>query len=169
MILAAATLVKLEGLSLNDVGINLKKPKVQFLIMFTGIPFGIIEYLILKPAPVAVGWSTLNLVFLAIGFVVATGFVEEFLFRGVFQNNAINVLGEKMGLLSVAVVFAILHIGWLSVLDVFFVFMIGLFFGFVVLKTKSIAGVSLSHGLTNVFLFLVMPSSINLISLVAPK
>jgi membrane protease YdiL (CAAX protease family) len=74
-----------------------------------------------------------------------------------------------MGLLSVAVVFAILHIGWLSVLDVFFVFMIGLFFGFVVLKTKSIAGVSLSHGLTNVFLFLVMPSSINLISLVAPK
>jgi len=46
-----------------------------------------------------------------------------------------------------------------------------LFFGVSVLKTGSIAGVSLSHGLTNVFLFLVMPSitSINLISLLPLK
>jgi membrane protease YdiL (CAAX protease family) len=52
----------------------------------------------------------------------------------------------------------VLHVGWLSILDLLFVFSIGLFFGFVVLKTGSIMGVSISHGITNVVLFLVAPS-----------
>lgn len=139
------------------------------MVMLTGIPFGIIEYFILKPNPLAVSLSTVNFILLAIGFVIATGFVEELVFRGVFQNNAVKVFGEKAGLIGVTAVFAALHIGWLSIFDVLFVFTIGLFFGFLTLKTGSIAGVSLSHGLTNVVLFLVMPSSINLISFLAPK
>jgi uncharacterized protein len=169
MLIAAVTVMRLEGLRLSEVGINFKRPRIQFIIMFTGIPFGIIEYYILKPNPLAVSLSTINFVLLALGFIVATGFVEELVFRGVFQNNSIKIFGEKAGLISVAAVFAALHIGWLSIIDVGFVFVIGLFFGFLTFKTGSISGVSLSHGLTNVFLFLVMPSSINLISIFVPK
>ena len=169
MLISAITVMRLQGLGLNDVGITFKKPVIQLAIMLTGIPFGIIEYLILKPNPLALGLSTVNFILLAIGFIVATGFVEELVFRGVFQNNAIKALGKKAGLICVTAVFAALHIGWLQMLDVAFVFAIGLFFGVLTLKTGSIAGVSLSHGLTNVFLFLVMPSSINLISILAPK
>jgi hypothetical protein len=66
--------------------------------------------------------------------------------------------GEKAGVIGVTAVYALLHIGWLSMLDVIFVFAIGLFFGFLTLKTGSIIGVSLSHGITNVLLFLAMPS-----------
>jgi hypothetical protein len=157
MLMAAFIVMRIQGLSLTIVGINFKKPKIQFAVMFTGIPFGIIEYFILKPKFIGVGLSTVNVVLVAIGLIVATGFVEELVFRGVLLNNAVKVLGDKIGLIFVTVIFAALHIGWLSILDVLFVFTIGLFFGVLMLKTKSIAGITVSHGLDNVFLFLVMP------------
>jgi len=163
MLAAAVTVIRLQGLTAKDIGLTFKKPLLQLAITFTGIPFGIIEYYILKPAPITADFTILGLVLLAIGFIAATGFVEELVFRGVFQNNAVKAFGPKTGLLAVSIVFAALHIGWLQILDVVFVFAIGLFFGVLALKTGSIAGVSLSHGLTNVFLFVVMPSSVFLL------
>jgi uncharacterized protein len=168
MFVAAVAVMRLQGLKLADVGINTKKAKLQLIIMLTGMPFGIIEYLILTPSSIAVGLSLSSFVLLAFGLILATGFVEELVFRGVFQNNAIKSFGVKTGVLVVSAVFAILHIGWLNVLDIALVFFIGLFFSFLMFKTGSLIGISLSHGLTNVFLFLVMPS-INLISIMAPK
>jgi len=44
-----------------------------------------------------------------------------------------------------------------SLLDVLFVGVVGLFFGWVVHRTRSLLGVTLAHGLTNIILFLVMP------------
>jgi membrane protease YdiL (CAAX protease family) len=158
MLAAAVTVVNLQGLVAKDIGLTFKKPLIQLAITFTGIPLGIIEYCILKPAPVTAGFTMMGVVLLAIGFIVATGFVEELVFRGVFQNNAVKAFGPKIGVLMVSIVFAALHIGWLQLLDVVFVFAVGLFFGVLALKTGSIAGVSLAHGLTNVFLFVVMPS-----------
>jgi uncharacterized protein len=168
MTIAAATVMRIEGLSLRDVGITIKKPKIQLLTIFTGIPFGVLEYYILKPSPFAIDSSAVTFILIALGFILATGFTEELVFRGIFQNTATKLFGNKVGLIGVTAVFAALHIGWLNIFDVFFVFVIGLFFGVLVLKTGSIAGASLSHGLTNVFLFLVMPS-INLISILMPK
>jgi uncharacterized protein len=51
----------------------------------------------------------------------------------------------------------VLHLGYHSALDMAFVFGVGLFFGFVVDRTQSILSVTLSHGLTNIMLFLVVP------------
>lgn len=154
---ATLTMMRVQGLDLGDVGITFRKPLAQAAIALTGIPFGIIEYFILKPEPLAPGLSTGELVLLAAALVFSTGFVEELVFRGILQHGALKALGEKAGVLGVAAVFAALHIGWLSVLDIAFVFSIGLFFGCLVLKTGSIIGISLSHGLTNVFLFLLLP------------
>jgi membrane protease YdiL (CAAX protease family) len=47
--------------------------------------------------------------------------------------------------------------GFLSWLDVIFVFLVALFFGGVVKKTGSLLGVTLSHGITNIMLFLIAP------------
>ncbi len=84
------------------------------------------------------------------------------MFRGIMQRNAIEAFGEKGGLIGVALVFAALHIGWLSLPDLVFVFSVGLFYGYMVLKTGNIMGVTLSHGITNIVLFMVAPR-INLI------
>jgi uncharacterized protein len=158
MLMSAIIVMRLQGLTAKDVGLTVNKPAIQFCILFTGIPFGVTEYYILKPSSVLPSFSALSLVLLAVGFIVATGFVEELVFRGVFQNTAIKAFGTKYGLLVVSIIFAALHIGWLQVWDVVFVFLIGLFFSVLAFKTGSIAGVSISHGLTNVFLFLIMPS-----------
>ena len=169
MLMAAFTIMWIQKLKPIDIGINIKNPPLQLAIMLTGIPFGILEYLFLTPAPITTGLSAFDTVLLAGGFIVATGFTEELVFRGVLQNNVVKAFGSKIGLIAVSVVFAVLHIGWLNIFDVILVFSISLFFGVLMLKTGSLAGVSLSHGLTNVFLFIVMPSAVNFISLMAPK
>lgn len=47
--------------------------------------------------------------------------------------------------------------GFLSWIDVVFVFVVALFFGWVVKKTGSLFGVTLAHGITNIVLYLIIP------------
>jgi hypothetical protein len=51
----------------------------------------------------------------------------------------------------------VLHLGYQSLLDVMFVFLVALLFALVTEWTRSIWGASLAHDLTNVALFLVFP------------
>lgn len=60
------------------------------------------------------------------------------------------------GLFYITAIFAALHIGYLSVVDVVFVFGVGIF-AWAVKKTGSILGVTLSHGITNIVLYLILP------------
>ena len=62
----------------------------------------------------------------------------------------------KMFMLAAAF-FAVMHIGYASILDVLFVFAVGLLFAWFVDRTNSIFGVTIAHGLTNIGLFLVWP------------
>lgn len=156
--MATLALMRAMGEGFRKVGITFNKPFTQLAVGATGIPLGVIEYFILRPEHLAPGFNMWELTLLALALVFFTGFVEELVFRGVMQRSAVEALGWKAGVLGVTVVFALLHMGWLSTLDFIFVFSIGLLFGFIALKTGSIVGISLSHGLTNVLLFLVLPS-----------
>ena len=162
ILVATVAMMRVLGTGFKDAGVSLKMPSEQFVIALTGVSLGFIDYYILKPEPLAPGLSFWNLTLLAIGIGLSTGFVEELIFRGLMQKYAIEAFGEMIGLIGVAAVFASLHIGWLSPVDLVFVFSVGLFYGFVTLQTGNIIGVTLSHGLTNVILFLVAPA-INLI------
>ncbi|MBA7671233.1 hypothetical protein ES703_79387 [subsurface metagenome] len=162
VLVATVALMRVQGIGFKDAGVKFGKSWEVAWIALTGVPFGFIDYLILRPEPLVTGLSFWNLVLLALGLGLATGFVEELVFRGIMQRNAVETFGERRGLIGVALVFASLHIGWLSMLDLVFVFSIGLFYGFMVLKKGNIIGVSLSHGITNVVLFMVAPA-INLI------
>jgi membrane protease YdiL (CAAX protease family) len=92
----------------------------------------------------------------ALIFLMCTGFVEEFIFRGVLQRTAVEAFGWR-GIIYVSLLFAALHMGFLSLIDVVFVFCVALFFGWVVKKTGSLLGVALAHGITNIILYLVAP------------
>ena len=93
----------------------------------------------------------------ALILLVGTGVVEELIFRGILQYTADEVYGSWRGIVFVSVLFAVLHIGHLSVLDVVFVFFVALYFGAAVRWTRSLIGVSIAHGLTNIMLFIVLP------------
>jgi membrane protease YdiL (CAAX protease family) len=140
----------------QEVGVNLRALPLQLPITLVGLLFGYLEYHILQPKPLAKAFTWEQLWLPALILMFSTGFAEELIFRGVMQRAATEAL-DRFSILYVSAVFAVLHVGYKSVLDVAFVFGVALFFGYVVKKTGSILGVSLAHGLTNIVLFLVAP------------
>jgi CAAX protease family protein len=129
----------------------------QAAVSLTGIALGFLEYRILQPVPLdselslGVAWLP------ALILLTCTGFFEELIFRGLLQSAAVGALGRFGGIVYTALVFAVFHLGWRSALDLLVVFAVGLFFGWVVARTHSLLGVTISHGLANVVLFLVLP------------
>lgn len=154
---ASFIIMRNQGLNMKRVGLIWGNIPVQILIGLTGIILGITEYFILKPEPLI---PTLTIVPFLIGssiLIVSTGLSEELFFRGIIQRNAENMFGRVFGLLYVSLLFACFHIGWRSPLDLVFVFGASMFFGYMFQKTGSIFGITLSHGITNIVMFLVMP------------
>lgn len=151
------TIIRSQGLSLKSVGIIWGNIPVQMAIAVTGVFLGTIEYLILQPKPLIGTFNVENLLFASIILIISTGLAEEILFRGIIQKNAMNVFGVLYGFLYTALLFTALHIGWNSSYDLIFVFLVALFYGYAFYKTKSLLGVTLSHGISNTFLFLIVP------------
>ena len=157
LLVAALLASRILGLSWRrDLGLNLRKLPIQVVVALSGLAFGYLEYQILEPDPLASAFTWQHLLIPALILLISTGLFEEMVFRGLMQSTALETLG-RFGVLFVALIFAVLHIGYQSLMDVIFVFLVGLFFGWVVYKTGSILGVTLSHGITNIVLFLVMP------------
>ncbi len=156
LLVAAIAAARILGYRREDIGITIKLFPVQLVVMLTGLGFGLVEYLILRPEPLVAELSWQAAWLPALILLVTTGLVEELIFRGVLQRAAVEAFGG-WGIVYVAVLFAILHLGFLSWVDLIFVFAIALFFGWVVKKTGSLLGVTLSHGVINIILFVVAP------------
>jgi uncharacterized protein len=154
---AVYIIMKAQGLTRKHVGLVWGNKKVQFLIALSGMLLGTIEYAILQPKPLIAVLDPLTLISASIILILSTGLAEELLFRGIIQKNAENVFGTLAGLLYTAFLFTALHIGWNSFPDLIFVFSVAIFYGYTFQKTRSIVGITLSHGLSNTFLFLVIP------------
>ncbi len=157
LFVAAYLVYRILGYSRADVGLRIGSLPTQLLIGLTGLTFGYVEYRILAPAPLAAAFTWQDLWLPALVLLVSTGFLEELIFRGLMQHAGQQALGRAASILFVSVVFAVLHTGYKSLLDVVFVFVVAVFFGWVVARTQSLLGVTLAHGLTNIMLFLVMP------------
>jgi len=167
LLAAAIVLARILDYKPKDIGFSFGNSlgliPLHLLIGLLGIGLGIVEYLILASEPLVVDPTWQNAWLPALVLLLSTGFVEEFIFRGVMQKAAVEVFGG-WGIVYVSLLFAVLHIGWiqaanpLSWVDIVFVFVIALFFGWIVKKTGSLFGVTLSHGLTNIVLFIVAPA-----------
>ncbi len=164
LLAAAIVVVRILGHRAREVGLSFSSFPIQLAVGLSGLMFGVAEYFILvilppepliKPLIAELTWQEVWLP--ALIFLVCTGFIEEFIFRGVLQRTAVAVFGSWWGIIYVSLLFAVLHIGFLSLVDVVFVFIVALFFGWVVKKTGSLFGVSLAHGITNIILYLIVP------------
>jgi uncharacterized protein len=160
LLLAAFLVLRVTGFKADRIGLNMRALPWQLVVGLTGLIFGYLEYLILRPAPLEESLTWQQILLPALILLLFTGFLEEFIFRGLIQRGAYGTVGHY-GLLYVAVLFAVLHLGYHSILDMIFVFVVALFFGLVVTRTGSILGVTLSHGLTNIALYLVIPFLMN--------
>jgi membrane protease YdiL (CAAX protease family) len=144
------------GTSWRALGLTLHGWPLQLVVGLSGLVSGAPEYQILRPDPLATRLSWQAIWQPALILLVCTGLLEEMIFRGLLQRSAGDVLG-RWGIPYVALLFAVLHLGYESLVDVAFVLAVGLFLAWVVHRTRSLLGVTLAHGLTNVMLFLIMP------------
>lgn len=140
----------------RDIGLTADALPIQGLVALTGMGFGMVEYLILRPEPLILALRWQEVIVPALILLVATGFVEELAFRGVMQRASVQALGA-WGWVYIAVLYSVLQIGHLSAMHCLFALAVALFFGFIVKRTGSLLGVSLSHGLINVCLYLIFP------------
>ncbi|ODS37034.1 hypothetical protein BEH94_08270 [Candidatus Altiarchaeales archaeon WOR_SM1_SCG] len=156
LILTAYLFIKNNKIPLKDIGISTGNVKLQLFIGATGILLGYTEYIILGEQIIG---EVIFPTFIAYSFALFlfTGFSEELVFRGIILTNLKSVIGRNYALVFVSLVFTVMHIIWKNPLDILFVFFVALFYGYVFLKTKSLLGISMSHGLANIMLFLVIP------------
>jgi hypothetical protein len=154
---ASFTIMRAQGLSLKGAGFIWGNIPLQLAVALTGVLLGTIEYFILEPKPLIAIFNLQNLFFASVILIISTGLAEEVLFRGIIQKNAENVFGALLGLLYASLLFTALHIGWTSIYDLIFVFLVAIFYGYVFQKTRSLFGITLSHGISNTFLFLIVP------------
>jgi membrane protease YdiL (CAAX protease family)/DNA-binding XRE family transcriptional regulator len=156
LLIAAWLIIRQLRVSRAELGLRSGNLPLQLMLMGCGLGLGFVEYIILAPPPLTTEFSWSTLALSAALLAVSTGFTEELIFRGLLQSVATPTLG-RWALVYVSLLFAALHIGYLSFLDIVFVFGVGLLFAHIVRWSGSILGVSLAHGATNVTLFLIMP------------
>jgi uncharacterized protein len=156
LLIATAIIVRQLHLSRGALGLQRGNLRIEIALFGWGLGLGWLEFMILRPPAIlpALTWQTLLIP--ALSLLIFTGFTEEVIFRGLLQSLARPVLG-RWALTYVALLFGVLHIGYLSFLDVLFVFSVGFLFAYIVSWSGSILGVTLAHGLTNTMLFLVLP------------
>lgn len=158
--LLAASLATMRVLGLRREQVYLVKglePQLQVLLgIFMGFLIGMLEYWILKPEPLVSSLSFEQIWLPVLILISTTGFVEELIFRGILQRLAETVMGFA-GIIYISVIFAVLHLGFYSVLDIVFVFLVAVIFGITAKTTGSLLTVTLAHGIANILLFVVMP------------
>lgn len=157
LLIAGGVAMWIFHLKPRDVGLTWRGLHLQlFMGLASGIIFGLFEYEILRPEPLITELNWTQALTPALIILLTTGFVEEFIFLGILQKTAGRSMGWA-GLIYTSTLFAILHMGHLSLFDALLVFGIALFYASWVAGTGSLIGASLSHGIINIILYLVAP------------
>jgi membrane protease YdiL (CAAX protease family) len=156
LLVATAIAARHLGLAWKDLGLQPAAWPVQIVIACSGVPLGIIAFLLLQPTPLVAVFNWQNAAIGSAVVLIFAAFTEELLFRGLLMHVAGEVYG-RAGLMYSTVVFAIMYIGSLSVQYLLFIALVGLFFGWCVQLTGTIWGVVLAHGLINIGTALVWP------------
>ncbi len=150
-------------LRLKDI-FGFKKEKLlrySLIGLAIGIVTGTAEYFILLPAPAFPAFEMKYFLRDMIYMFLFVSLGEELLFRGLLQRDLIKVFGGKKGLILASLMFAVMHLTWRSVPELFFVFFAGLLLGYLYYKTKSLVAPIMMHGINNVMLVAVMPYLLN--------
>jgi uncharacterized protein len=156
LFLAAFLVIRASRLTSRMIGLTRQRLFWQILIGCSGIGLGYIEYIILRPSPMTSEFSWQQIWLPALILLVFTGLLEEVIFRGVMLYSAMQSLG-RLSVIYVPLVYVVMHLGYRSGLELLFVLGVGLIFGMITIRTGSILGVTLSHGLMNITLFLIFP------------
>ena len=147
-----------KKLSFSVLGFKKNKWLKYVLIgIILGIPMGAGEYFIIYPAATFPTFEVKYLLRDLFYMVCFVGLGEELLFRGLLQRDLTNALNWKWGIFLASLMFAVMHLTWRSIPELFFVFFAGVILGYLYYKTKSLVAPIVMHGIGNVTLVAIMP------------
>ncbi len=156
LLTAVALTLRLLELSWTHVGLRPGPWLPQLLIALSGLPLSVVAFLILRPKPLIARFDWREAMIGSVILLIFTAFTEEIIFRGLLQQVTTEIFG-RVALLYSSALFAIMYMGSLSWSYVFFIGLVGLFFGWGVNRTGSIWGVILAHGALNIGMAFIWP------------
>jgi uncharacterized protein len=160
LFIAAFVAGRVTDLAGQRIGWSWRNWPAQLVMGLSGFGLGYFEFKILNPGPLANYITWMDILVASLILLIFTGVLEEYIFRGLMQSATMQLMG-KPGLVYVAVLFAILHLGYHSLADLIFVLLVGLYFGWWAWKTHSLLGASLAHGIANISLYVMFPLLLN--------
>ena len=142
----------------TQLGVTFKKIWLYIpLSVFMGLLLGAGEYIIVGKNPLIQDLSILNLLSLTIIMVLLVSPIEEMIFRSILQNRLETVLGGRKALIVTSILFGLMHSGYGSVYEIFYITLVGAVIGYLFYGTRSLPLVALIHGFMNVFFFGIIP------------
>lgn len=156
LLLATILVLRLQRFPRARLGSGSRGWWWQGLIALVGLPLSLLAFTVIRPERLPSGSGPWALLVFAAFLTIFGGCTEELLFRGALQEAAARLFGRSAPWVSTTA-FAAVYLGARSVQILTVVGAIGLFFGFCVDRTKSLAGVALAHSLINVGVFLIWP------------
>lgn len=127
------------------------------LAVSIGFALGWGEHGVLKSGLLLPNVDIQGVLFLSITMILFVGVIEEFIFRSALQTVLQDRFGMPVGLVAASLIFGFMHGGYHLPLEIIYVFFAGIVFGLLFWTSKSLPIASLSHGITNIALFLVVP------------
>lgn len=165
---AIVAVARANGLTRRSV--NLNWPKRQywlptFVVFYFSLLIGALAYrfsiLGLDETGNKTGGQLIAYTFL---LVFVTALVEEIVFRGILQTAASFVLGERIGIISITLLYGALHVGHraevsiqAALIDVAFMSAFGLYLALTTLWTRSLLGAVLVHTSVVSMMLLILP------------
>ncbi|GAI22809.1 unnamed protein product, partial [marine sediment metagenome] len=87
LFIASFIVIRVLDLKSKDINLNWENPVATLLIALSGIIFGFIEYIILKPVPIISLLNLKEIIIPGLILLLFTGFLEELIFRGIIQKT----------------------------------------------------------------------------------
>ena len=126
------------------------------LALAAGAGAGYLAYRQLQPG-LPSGWDTPVALATAFPLMAAAALAEELLFRGVLLPATGRLFGPQFAVAYVTVLFTLFHVGYRSLPMLLVVGALGGLFALVVLRTRSLYGVTLGHAAFSFGLWLGFP------------
>jgi len=157
LIFVSVTRIERREFHLADIGLGMHRNTLPLVALglaigcslFLGaVVFGVLlDTQELPMFPNIVRWPLLNTLFTSIIFYFLNGFWQEIVFRGYLQTRAVEEYGRLFGILTVTVVFVILHglVQTITPMGVISGLLLFSFIGLLYEKTKSLYLVSVIH------------------------
>jgi membrane protease YdiL (CAAX protease family) len=158
MFISIFILLRYQAPSLEEIGLTYK---YLYIYLPIGVLFGLVfawfEYQIIRPCSLIPNLSISNIFVLAIIMLMFVGVVEELIFRSILQTKLESVVGPYESLFLTSVIFGVMHSSFGSLSEIAFGIAAGALIGFIFQRTRSLPFIATIHGVTNIFLFGIIP------------